>query len=99
MRLLLDTHALLWYHLGDLQLSATARALIDDPANDKSVSAATYWEIGVKVAKGKYRLTDPFSTFIQKAVSNNGFSILPVEQHHVATLIGLPKPPGHKDPG
>ena len=49
MRVLLDTHAFLWFVLNDPQLSATALRLLSDPANDVLVSPASYWEIAVKV--------------------------------------------------
>lgn len=64
MRLLLDLHALLWFHLGDAQLSRTARSLIEDPGNEKLVSAATHWELAIKVAKGKLVLAEPFPDFV-----------------------------------
>ncbi len=53
MRHLLDTHALLWYSLGDPQLSGTAKMLIIDPANQILISPASYWEIAIKVSIGK----------------------------------------------
>jgi PIN domain nuclease of toxin-antitoxin system len=58
VRLLLDTHSLLWFYLGDVQLSSAARAAIADPGNDKLVSAASYWELAIKVSLGKYILTE-----------------------------------------
>lgn len=57
MRLLLDTHAFLWFITNDPQLSATARKLIEDPANDILISPASYWEIAIKVGLKKYPLT------------------------------------------
>ena len=56
MKLLLDTHALLWYTLNDPQLSVAAQAAILDPANDVYVSPATYWELAIKISIGKYVL-------------------------------------------
>ena len=54
MRLLLDTHAFLWFIFGDPQLSDKARTLINDGDNDGLVSPATYWEIAIKISIGKY---------------------------------------------
>lgn len=54
MKLLLDTHAWLWFVLGDLQLSDRARALISDPRNEKLISPASYWELAIKISIGKY---------------------------------------------
>ena len=53
MKLLLDTHALLWWLADDDRLGTRARALIEDPANDVLVSVASLWEIVVKVRVGK----------------------------------------------
>ncbi len=50
MRLLLDTHSLLWYALGEPQLSITAKDLIVDLANEIVISPASYWEIAIKPA-------------------------------------------------
>jgi PIN domain nuclease of toxin-antitoxin system len=96
MRLLLDTHALLWFALGDAQLSQTAKALILDPANEKLISPASYWETAIKISMGKYRLNEPYESFFQRAIGGNGFVILPVEPRHTAALIGLPF--HHRDP-
>ena len=96
MRLLLDTHSLLWFYLGDVQLSSAARAAIADPGNDKLVSAASYWELAIKVSLGKYILTETYDEFIQHAIVDNGFAILPIETRHTSALISLPH--HHKDP-
>ena len=96
MDLLLETHALLWYYSDDPKLSATARSLISDPSNRKFVSPASHWEIAIKLGQGKYRLSAPFAVFIREAITDNGFTILPVEPRHTELLIGLPL--HHKDP-
>ena len=64
MKLLLDTHALLWFILGDAKLSANARSLIVDPANDLLVSPASYWEIAIKISLGKYTLAEDFVSIL-----------------------------------
>jgi len=53
VRLLLDTHALLWWLAGDDRLGLRARTLIEDPGNDIIVSVASFWEIVVKVRVGR----------------------------------------------
>ena len=63
MRILLDTHALLWFYLGDVSLSQKARTLIEDPANEKLVSPASYWEIAIKISIRKYALSKPYEDF------------------------------------
>ena len=96
MNLLLDTHTLLWFVLGDASLSVTARQLIEDATNSKLVSPATYWELAIKISIGKYALHEPYETFIDRAIRQNGFLILPIEPRHTAALINLPF--HHRDP-
>lgn len=96
MRLLLDTHTFLWFVEDDPKLSATAKTVIEDPANDILVSPATYWEITIKVSIGKYVLARPFLPFIEDQIAINRFGILPITPAHTAGLIGLPF--HHKDP-
>lgn len=76
MKVLLDTHALLWFYLGDPQLSGAARTAITDPGNSKLVSPASYWELAIKMSLGKYVLTESYDEFIQHAIFDNGFAIL-----------------------
>jgi PIN domain nuclease of toxin-antitoxin system len=73
MRLLLDTHTLLWLALGDPRLSARALELIHDPASVKLVSPASYWEIAIKMRLGKYTLHQAFEEFFRNAIDLNGF--------------------------
>ncbi|HEU5115520.1 MAG TPA: type II toxin-antitoxin system VapC family toxin [Isosphaeraceae bacterium] len=96
MRLLLDTHAVLWFALNDSQLSGTAISLILDPANEKFVSPASDWEIAIKISAGKYSLAVPFEDFFRNAVDDNGFRRLPIELRHTAALTTLPY--HHRDP-
>lgn len=96
MTVLLDTHAFLWFVLGDAQLSATSRTHIEDPQNDKRISPASYWEIAIKISIGKYSLPQPYEQFLQQAIDDNGFVILPIEPKHTAALINLPF--HHRDP-
>ena len=98
MKLLLDTHTLLWYVEGDSRLSNTAENLIVDPANDVFISSASYWEIAIKISIGKYRLNRPFSDFIDLCVNRYRFTILPIEPRHAEYVSSLRFPKGHKDP-
>ena len=90
MRLLLDTHAWLWFVLGDSSLSAAARGLIEDPANDKLLSPASYWETAIKISIGKYTLPQPHDLFVRAAIEGQGFQILPILPSHTATVSTLP---------
>jgi PIN domain nuclease of toxin-antitoxin system len=96
VRLLLDTHALLWFLLDDPKLSVTARDLVDDPGNDIEISPATYWEIAIKVSLRKYELPEPFEVFIEREISINDFHILHIEPKHTAALTRMPF--HHRDP-
>ena len=96
MRILLDTHAFLWFVLGDSQLSRGALAFISDPGNEKLVSPASCWEIAIKISIGKYALNEPFEAFLQRGIEGNGFTVLPIEPRHVAALTSLPF--HHRDP-
>lgn len=96
MRLLLDTHTLLWFAQHDPKLSATAMALIMDPANTKLVSPASYWEIAIKISVRKYALAQPYEDFMRDAIDRNGFHYLPIEPRYTAALISLPY--HHRDP-
>ena len=96
MRLLLDTHTLLWFALTDPQLSSTATSLIMDPDNEKLVSPASYWEIAIKISIKKYALSKPYEIFMDEAIDKNGFGYLHIEPKHTAALTTLPF--HHKDP-
>lgn len=91
-RLLLDTHALLWA-LGDPGLlTPAARDAISDPANEVFVSAASAWEMAIKVALGKLRVPDD----LEEQIRISGFVALPVDID-VAFSVRL-LPPHHRDP-
>lgn len=96
MRILLDTHALLWFALDDVRLSETAHSTITNSANEVHVSPASWWEIGIRMSTGKYSLTVPHDIFFDAVTDANGFHVLPIEPRHTAGLIGLPQV--HKDP-
>jgi PIN domain nuclease of toxin-antitoxin system len=74
VNLLLDTHVVLWWDSADEQLGGRARDMIADPENQIFVSAASIWEISIKHAKGKLRLTGKPSALIAR----NGFAPLPI---------------------
>lgn len=91
MRLLLDTHALLWW-LADEQLTAEARAAIADPKNAVAVSAASAWEISIKKALGKLAAPDD----LDEQVRACDFAALPISISHAMTAGQLPR--HHDDP-
>lgn len=96
MRLLLDTHAFLWFILNDSQLSARATQLISNPNNEIEISPASYWEMAIKISIGKYSLNEPVADFFEREIAANQFRILPIEPRHVAPLAVMPF--HHRDP-
>ena len=93
MRLLLDTHALLWWLADDPRLGPQARALIADPAHDVLLSAVSLWEIVVKVRIGKL-VADVRE--VAEAAAAEGVALLPIEVPHLTALAALPA--HHRDP-
>ena len=96
MRLLLDTHALVWWLEGSARLSVSARRAIADPSNEKLVSAASAWEITTKHRLGKLPGADEFAGEIPWAIADEGFEELPVTVDDGARAGALPGP--HSDP-
>ncbi len=96
MRMLLDTHAFLWFIMGDSKLSSTARSAIENPSNEKLISAGSIWEIAIKASLGKLTLAEPFPILIPRELARNGFSILPLGVAHAARISAMPF--HHRDP-
>jgi PIN domain nuclease of toxin-antitoxin system len=96
MKLLLDTHTLLWFIAGSASLSAYARSLIEDAANEEFVSIVSIWETAIKVSIGKMSLSAPFDVLFPHQLQINGFELLPVEVEHTSIVTTLPF--HHRDP-
>ena len=96
MRLLLDTHALLWWLWDDTNLPASARALIADPENEILVSAASAWEIATKARLGKLPEAGDIAERLPAYVSQAGFAALEIGLAHAQAAGALPGP--HRDP-
>jgi PIN domain nuclease of toxin-antitoxin system len=95
MRILLDTHFILWTLLEPARLTPQARAYIDDPGNEPVFSTASLWEIAIKKALGKPKFqADP--RILRSAMLAAGYVELPVLGDHAVAIAGLP--PIHKDP-
>ena len=95
MKLLLDTHAFLWFLLDDERLSTPAKAAIEQ-TEILFLSPASHWEIAIKIALGKYALPEPFAEFMARELAGNDMTILPIEISHTAQLTTLPF--HHRDP-
>jgi PIN domain nuclease of toxin-antitoxin system len=96
VRLLLDTHAFLWWLAGDDALSASARKAIADPENEVFVSAASAWEIATKHRLGRLPGAAVIAADIGGAVASQGFTELPISIRDGQTAGSLPAI--HKDP-
>jgi PIN domain nuclease of toxin-antitoxin system len=96
MRVLIDSHALIWYVDQDNLLSPTSYAAISDPTNDLLLSAGSIWEIGIKIGLGKLVLTQPFKPWMNQAISDLDVTILPLSVEYVDVQSNLPR--HHGDP-
>lgn len=96
MNLLLDAHSLLWSYFEPGRLGTVAAKELSNSQNRVFVSPAGLWELAIKISIGKLKIAEPFTDFVRHSVSDNGFSLLPIEPPHTATLIGLPF--HHRDP-
>jgi PIN domain nuclease of toxin-antitoxin system len=96
VRALLDTHAFLWWNADDERLSAPARAVIGDGRNEILLSAASAWEIAIKVGRGRLTLPLPPARYVPDRMRMNGFTGLPVEIAHAVGVAALPNV--HSDP-
>lgn len=96
MRLLLDTHALIWWWTGDRQLPARTRKLIADEHNEILVSAASAWEIATKQRLGRLGLPTLTLPRYQALVAADGFLPLPITTEHALVAGNYPQP--HSDP-
>jgi len=96
MNVLLDTHAFLWFMSGDSKLSAIAKQEIENPDNQKLVSVASLWEMGIKISLGKLTLQKPFNELIPRQIEDNGFELLNIKLDHISKLTLLAY--YHRDP-
>jgi len=95
LKLLLDTHTFLWSMDGG-PLSEAAAAGILDPQNELFLSAASYWEICLKLSIGKLALADNWSEQFDVEIAVNGIRWLPIEPDHCRRIVELPAI--HQDP-
>ena len=96
MKLLLDTHAVLWYLLGDRKLSDAARIAIDSQANEVLVSAVSAMELSTKYRIGKLPETRNIAGRLAAVAAEWGFQELPISVEHgdIAGALDIP----HRDP-
>ena len=91
MNLLLDTHVVLWWRLDSRRVRGDARRAIES-ADHVLVSAASGWEVALKIGVGRLRLADPFARLVEAS----GFEKLPITLEHTERISALPR--HHTDP-
>jgi len=96
MRVLLDTHALLWWLSDDTALTRSARKTIADTRNTPIVSAASAWEIATKVRLGRLPTANDLAADFSGHLGRDGFELLTISAEHSIRAGLLPGP--HKDP-
>lgn len=96
MNILLDTHALLWLIAGDNRLSRKANQVFLDRENNIYLSAASYWEICIKISLGKLKLDENWEHIINHEISFNNIRWLQISKDHCRRIVNLPF--HHRDP-
>jgi PIN domain nuclease of toxin-antitoxin system len=96
MRLLLDTHAFIWWDTDGSKLSIQAREACASSSNSIHLSIASIWEMQIKQMLGKLKLRSPVTALVESQQSLNGLIIEPITLDDVAWLDRLP--PIHRDP-
>jgi PIN domain nuclease of toxin-antitoxin system len=96
VKLLLDSHAFLWWVGATRGLSRKARSAIESGRNECLVSIATAWEIAIKVGLGSLRIEGALDRFLPEQIAVNGFQSLAIDLRHAARLATLPF--HHRDP-
>jgi len=95
MKLLLDSHLLLWAAGSPERLPVAARSLLEDPDNELMFSAASLWEIAIKRGLGRNDFQVD-ARVLRRGLLDNGYSELPVTSEHAVAIDALP--PIHRDP-
>jgi PIN domain nuclease of toxin-antitoxin system len=96
MKYLLDTHAFLWFVSDDSRLSSRAKSIIKTRNNEVYFSAASAWEMSIKIKLGRLSIEDDLEPFIVKQLAENSFHALSVTIFHSIYTSKLPDI--HKDP-
>ncbi len=98
MNILLDTHAFIWWVENDASLSRRALQEMQDTSNTLHLSLVSVWELQIKIQLGKFSLSAPLTTVIQREMRSNILQLLPITVNHVFAPSQLPFLPNHRDP-
>ena len=96
MRILLDTHAFLWWITGDQRLSQRSIECISDGSNELFFSVASGWEIAIKAGLGRIDIPDPLDRFVSEHLFRNHMDVLAIQLSHALPVVTLPQ--FHRDP-
>ncbi len=96
MKALLDTHVFIWAISEARRLSPRVRQIIEDPENEVLVSAASAWEMAIKVSTGKLKIGGPAAVLVQRKLVEHRMTLLPIQLSHLEALEKLPL--HHRDP-
>lgn len=96
MRILLDTHAIVWWATGDRRMSRKARVTIADPDTEVFISIASAWEIQIKATLEKLTLNESVDALYRSLIIDQGFRMIGIELSDIARLSTLPS--HHRDP-
>lgn len=96
MKLLLDTHAFLWFVTDSPKLTPMSKKLIEDETNQRLISIASIWEMAIKHSIDKLRFQPSFDEFIEEQIFVNKLIIINVNLNHIKTVASLPL--YHRDP-
>lgn len=95
MKLLLDTHTIIWFFESNSRLSSTAKSLIENPDNQNYFSAASVWEMVIKQNLGKLNLSKPLDQILTH-IKQNGIEIIDIKAQETLKVGELPL--HHRDP-
>jgi PIN domain nuclease of toxin-antitoxin system len=95
MKLLLDTHALIWYYDDLSRVPTKTKNMIKDPKNQIYVSLISIWEIAILINIGKLKIDWTLNELLED-IKGKAFKIVPIKQKHIFTYLGLPLL--HRDP-
>jgi PIN domain nuclease of toxin-antitoxin system len=96
VRVLLDTHTLFWLAEAPAMVTGPAMAVIQVPTNEVILSAASIWELAIKVGIGKLALSMPYRQWMETAIKHLKLSVLPVTVEYADRVAILPQ--HHRDP-
>jgi PIN domain nuclease of toxin-antitoxin system len=96
VKLLLDTHAFLWFIGGSSELSSYTKGLIESEENERYLSVASLWEMAIKVSIGKLDVPLPFTRLVRQHVTGNAIEVLSMEPEHLDEQRSLSF--HHRDP-